>query len=109
MNVIKTNNTKEKVRKLQRKLYQSAKVNAKRKFHALYDKIYRIDILKESWKKVKSNKGSAGIDKQTIEDIESIGVDKILEELQIKLMEGTYNPPPVRHAEIPKGKNATRQ
>lgn len=108
MNVIKTNNTKEKVRKLQRKLYQSAKVNGKRKFHALYDKVYRIDILKESWKKVKSNRGSAGIDKQTIEDIEAIGVDKILEELHIKLMEGTYNPPPVRHAEIPKGKAATR-
>lgn len=108
MNVIKTNNTKEKVRKLQRKLYQSAKVNGKRKFHALYDKVYRIDILKESWKKVKSNKGSAGIDKQTIEDIETIGVDKILKELQIKLVEGTYNPPPVRHAEIPKGKDATR-
>ncbi|WP_240840807.1 group II intron reverse transcriptase/maturase [Acidaminobacter sp. JC074] len=108
MNVIKTNNTKEKVRKLQRKLYQSAKVNGKRKFHALYDKIYRIDILKESWKKVKSNKGSAGIDKQTIEDIEAIGVDKVLEELHVKLMEGTYNPPSVRHVEIPKGKDATR-
>ncbi|MCH4888526.1 group II intron reverse transcriptase/maturase [Acidaminobacter sp. JC074] len=105
---MKTNNTKEKVRKLQRKLYQSAKVNGKRKFHALYDKIYRIDILKESWKKVKSNKGSAGIDKQTIEDIEAIGVDKVLEELHVKLMEGTYNPPSVRHVEIPKGKDATR-
>lgn len=108
MNVIKTNNTKEKVRKLQRKLYQSAKVNGKRKFHALYDKVYRLDVLKEAWKKVKSNKGSAGIDKQTIEDIETIGVDKILKELQIELVEGAYNPPPVRHAEIPKGKDATR-
>lgn len=108
MNVIKTNNTKGKVRQLQRKLYQSAKGNGKRKFHALYDKVYRIDILKESWKKVKSNKGSAGIDRQTVKDIEAIGVDKILEELQIKLMEGTYNPPPVRHVEIPKGKDATR-
>jgi len=108
VNVLKTNNTKEKVRKLQRKLYQSAKVNGKRKFHALYDKVYRKDILKEAWKKVKSNKGSAGIDKQTISDIEVYGADKILDEIQLLLMDGNYNPPPVRHTVIPKGRNATR-
>lgn len=108
MNVMMTNNTKEKVRKLQRKLYQSAKVSGKRKFHALYDKVYRMDILKEAWKKVKSNKGSAGIDRQTIKDIEVIGVDKVLEELHLQLRKGVYNPPSVRHAEIPKGKDTTR-
>lgn len=108
MNVLKTNNTKEKVRKLQRKLYQSAKANSNRKFHALYDKVYRIDILKEAWNKVKSNKGSAGIDKQTIFDIEIIGVDKVLEELQNELVSGSYNPPAVKRTEIPKGKSATR-
>lgn len=108
MNVLKTNNTKEKVRKLQRKLYQSAKVNSNRKFHAVYDKIYRIDILEEAWNKVKSNKGSAGIDKQTISDIEAIGVDIVLKGLQSELLAGSYNPPAVKRTEIPKGKNATR-
>lgn len=108
MNVMKTNNTKEKVRQLQRKLYQSAKVNGKRKFHALYDKVYRIDILEEAWEKVKANDGSAGIDKQTIYDVKAYGVTKFLEEIQKELMDGGYNPPPVRRAEIPKGPDAVR-
>lgn len=108
MNVMKTNNTREKVRKLQRKLYQCAKANGNRKFHALYDKVYRKDILIEAWKKVKANKGSAGIDEQTIHDIEEYGVQKLLDEVASKLREGKYNPPPVRYTEIPKGKGATR-
>lgn len=102
MNVNKTNNTIDKVRQLQRKLYQSAKKSKSRRFHALYDKIYRKDILRKAWSQVKANKGSAGVDEQTIVDIENIGVDKILEEIQIKVSEGTYNPPPVLRTEIPK-------
>jgi group II intron reverse transcriptase/maturase len=102
VNVNKTNNTIDKVRQLQRKLYQSAKSNKSRRFHALYDKIYRKDILVKAWKQVKANKGSAGVDEQTIVDIENIGVEKILEEIQIQLSEGIYNPPPVLRTEIPK-------
>lgn len=102
MNVNKTNNTIDKVRQLQRKLYQSAKRNKSRRFHALYDKIYRKDTLRKAWSQVRANKGSAGIDEQTIVDIESIGVEKILEEIQVQVSEGKYNPPPVLRTEIPK-------
>lgn len=70
MNVKKTNNTIEKVRKLQRKLYLAAKLSSKRKFHALYDKVYRKDILAEAWKRVKTNGGAGGIDCISIADIE---------------------------------------
>jgi hypothetical protein len=57
------------VRELQRKLYLSAKTNKKRKFHALYDKIYRADILLKAWKQVKANKGTGGIDEIYIENV----------------------------------------
>jgi RNA-directed DNA polymerase len=57
VNAQKANNTIGKVRQLQRKLYQSAKLNSKRKFHALYDKVYRRDILEESWKRVRASGG----------------------------------------------------
>lgn len=108
MNVQKTNNTIDKVRQLQRKLYQSAKSNKNRRFHALYDKIYRKDILERAWKQVKANKGSAGVDKQTIVDIENIGVEKILEEIQNQISKGIYNPPPVLRTEIPKENRKVR-
>lgn len=108
MNVGKTNNTIDKVRQLQRKLYQSAKRNKSRRFHALYDKIYRKDILRKAWNQVRANKGSAGVDKQTIVDIENIGVEKVLEEIQIQISRGTYNPPPVLRTEIPKENGKVR-
>lgn len=79
-----------------------------RKFHALYDKLYREDILYRGWKQVKENKGSAGIDNQTIEDIEDYGVDKLVQEIQEELKEGSYNPPPVSRVYIPKAKGKTR-
>ncbi|MGI6706825.1 MAG: TetR family transcriptional regulator [Clostridia bacterium] len=60
MNARKANNTIGKVRQLQRKLYLAAKSNSKRRFHALYDKVYRKDILIEAWKRVKAN-GGAGV------------------------------------------------
>jgi len=103
VNVQKTNNTKGKVQQLQRKLYQSAKKNRRRRFHVLYDKIYRLDVLEQAWKQVKANKGSSGIDDQTIEEVEGYGVEKLLKELQSKVADGKYNPPPVRRVYIPKG------
>lgn len=108
MNVEKTNNTKEKVRKLQRKLYQSAKRNKVRKYHALYDKLYRGDILYEAWKQVKANGGSAGIDKQTIEEIEDYGVDKVILEIQKELKRNNYNPQAVKRVYIPKADGSER-
>lgn len=108
MNVQKTNNTQEKVRKLQRKLYQSAKKNKRRRFHVLYDKLYRIDVLEMAWQQVKANQGSAGIDKQTIVDIEVYGVEKILKEIQNLVADGRYNPPPVKRVYILKGNGDKR-
>jgi group II intron reverse transcriptase/maturase len=108
VNAQKANNTKEKVRKLQRKLYLAAKLNSKRRFHALYDKVYREDVLMEAWKRVKSNGGAGGIDRVTIADVEVYGVDRFLLEIHKELKEGKYNPRPVRRTYIPKGKDQKR-
>lgn len=108
MNVDTTNNTIDKVRKLQRKLYQSAKMSSERKFHALYDKVYRKDILIRAWQQVRANQGSAGVDRQTIEDVESYGVEKLVGEIQEELKNTGYNPPPVRRVHIPKANGKTR-
>ncbi len=108
MNVQKTNNTKDKVRQLQIKLYLSAKKSSSRRYHALYDKTYREDVLKRAWRVVKSNKGCAGIDKETIEEIEEIGVDTVLNGIAEELKTGTYRPQPVQRVEIPKDNGKTR-
>lgn len=96
------NNTIDKVQELQRKLYLSAKENKTRRFHALFDKVYRMDILWKAWKIVKSNKGAGGIDGTTIESIEADGVEEFLEEIQKELKCGSYRPKPVRRTYIPK-------
>ena len=108
MNAQKANNTIEKVRELQRNLYLAAKLNSKRKFHALHDKVYRKDILMEAWKRVKANGGAGGIDKMTITDVEAYGLEKFILEIQQGLKEGTYHPKPVRRTYIPRGKTEKR-
>jgi hypothetical protein len=60
------NTPKEKVRQLQRKLWVCAKRSKTRRFHALYDRIYRSDVLWEAWRRVRSNGGAAGVDAETI-------------------------------------------
>jgi RNA-directed DNA polymerase len=102
VNAHKANNTIDKVRQLQRKLYLAAKVNKKRRFHALYDKIYRKDVLLKAWNQVKANAGSAGIDSQTIEDVKTYGEAKFLAEIEKELLEGTYQATPVKRVYIPK-------
>lgn len=104
----KANNTIDKVRELQRKLYLSAKVSKKRKFHALYDKVYRKDILEKAWKQVKGNKGKGGIDKISIEDIITYGEDKFLKEIQEELKENRYRAKPVKRVYIPKKDGSKR-
>lgn len=99
---MKTNNSKEKVRQLQNKLYLTAKKCNTRRFHALYDKVYRDDVLLEAWKRVKENQGSSGVDGIRIEDIETIGIEKYLREIQKELMDGRYVPSPVKRVMIPK-------
>lgn len=108
MNAQKANNTIEKVRKLQRNLYLAAKLNSKRKFHALHDKVYRKDVLMEAWKRVKANGGAGGIDKMTIADVEIYGLERFIQEIQQELKEGKYHPKPVRRTYIPKGKTEKR-
>lgn len=105
---MKTNNSKEKVRQLQNKLYLTAKKCSTRRFHALYDKVYRKDVLIEAWKRVKANQGSSGIDGVSIEDIEIYGIEKYLEEIQNELMLGNYNPKPVKRVMIPKPDGSKR-
>ena len=108
MNAKKANNTIEKVRQLQRKLYLAAKSNSKRRFHALYDKVHRKDVLSEAWKRVKSNGGAGGVDQMGIADVEKYGVVKFLEEIQQELKDGKYHPKPVRRTFIPKGNGEER-
>lgn len=108
MNVQMTNNTFDKARELQVKLYLSAKANRSRKFHALYDKVFRMDILEKAWKNVKSNNGSAGIDDISIKMIEELGIETILKEIQQELQQGSYHPKPVLRVEIPKSNGKLR-
>ena len=105
---MQTNNSKEKVRQLQNKLYLTAKKCASRRFHALYDKVYRDDVLFEAWKRVKANKGSSGVDGIGIEDIEAIGIEKYLTDIKAELADGRYKPSPVKRVMIPKPDGSKR-
>ena len=108
MNAQKANDTIDKARQLQRKLYLAAKVNRKRRFHAMYDKIHRIDILQEAWKRVKTNGGAGGIDKVSIEDVKAYGENKLLDEISEVLECNNYRPLPVRRTYIPKNDGSKR-
>ncbi len=98
----KTNYPLDKVRELQRALYRAAKRSATRRFHALYDKICRTDILQIAWKRVKANRGVAGVDEQTIQDIEETGVEVFINQIRQELFEGHYRPQAVRRRWIEK-------
>ncbi|MGP6208057.1 group II intron reverse transcriptase/maturase [Cuniculiplasma sp. SKW3] len=87
---------------LQDGLYHAAKDGKDRKFYSLHDKICRTDILQDAWKHVSANNGSPGIDWKSIEDIESYGVPRFLEEIQNELMNMTYRIPNVKRVYIPK-------
>jgi RNA-directed DNA polymerase len=96
------NNPACKVRRLQRALFVSAKRSRKRRFHALYDRICRGDVLAEAWRRVKTNRGAAGIDGETLAMIEQGGVEEFLQQTQQRLCLGRYRPQPVRRRYIPK-------
>ena len=102
------NTPKEKVRELQRQLYVCAKRSQTRRFHALYDRIYRSDVLREAWRRVRSNRGAAGIDAETIQAIEQRGVEKFLTEIGAALRAGRYRPSPVKRRYIPKADGKQR-
>ena len=92
----------EKVRELQRKLWACAKQSKTRRFHALYDRIHRSDVLWEAWRRVRSNGGAAGVDAETIQAIEQYGAEKWVAEIQAVLRAGEYRPQPVKRRWIPK-------
>jgi group II intron reverse transcriptase/maturase len=95
--------TKEdKTQELREKLYLAAKTSKTRRFHALYDKVYRLDFLKNAWSQVKRNKGSAGVDGESIEDIVMKGEDEVLLEIQQTLERNEYRPRSVKRVYIPK-------
>lgn len=100
--------TTDKVQELQRKLYQKAKSDKEFRFYALYDKVYRMDVLRKAWAKVRANHGAAGIDDKTIEDVERQGVDNFLNEIQLELREGTYRPQAAKRVYIPKPDGSKR-
>ena len=107
--MLETANTpNEKVRQLQRKLYVCAKQSRTRRFHALYDRIHRSDVLWEAWRRVRSNGGAAGIDGESIQAIEQRGVGEFLAEIQAVLQAGRYRPSPVKRRYIPKADGKQR-
>ena len=98
-----------KVRQLQRKLWTAAKQSPERRFHALYDRVHRDDVLWEAWERVRKNRGAAGVDKVTLAFVqEEYGVHRMLGELQADLREGTYRPAPARRVDIPKPDGSKR-
>lgn len=102
------NTPNENVRRLQRKLWVCAKRSKTRRFHALYDRIYRSDVLREAWRRVRSNGGAAGVDAETIRAIEQGGVEKFLTEIEAALRAGRYRPSPVKRRWIPKADGKQR-
>jgi group II intron reverse transcriptase/maturase len=102
------NNPSEKVRQLQIRLWVCAKSGKRRRFHALYDRIYRSDVLWEAWKRVRSNGGAAGVDRETIQAVEERGAEEFVADIQAALKAGRYRPSPVKRRWIPKADGKQR-
>jgi RNA-directed DNA polymerase len=92
----------EKLQKLQAALHAKAKASPDQRFHALYDKVYRADVLEHAYDCCKANGGAAGVDGQSFADIETYGLGRWLEELAEELRVRTYRPSPVRRVWLPK-------
>lgn len=102
MNAFANDMLEGKAQELVEKLYLAAKRSKTRRFHALYDKVYRMDFLEGAWKSVKRNRGSSGVDGESIADIIESGETVMVEELQRKMREGRYRPRRVKRVYIPK-------
>jgi group II intron reverse transcriptase/maturase len=110
MSADKAMNMREKVESLQNRLSCAAKQSLDRKFGALYDKLYREDVLWEAWRRVRKNDGAAGVDKQDFEYVEKeIGVEKFLAELGKEIHDYTYRPRPVLRCWIEKPGKAEKR
>ena len=97
-----------KVSQLRRKLAEKAKREPKFRFYALYDRIYRKDVLWSAWHIVQRNDGGPGIDEQTIEEVEQYGAIRLIDEIHESLKSKTYQPQPIKRVHIPKGDGKTR-
>ena len=95
-------------RKLQRKLWAAAKQSEDRRFHALFDRMCRVDVLYEAWERVRRNRGASGVDRITLADVEDYGVGRMLTELRSDLLEGRYRPSAARRVFIPKADGGRR-
>jgi len=94
--------TPEKIRTLQRALYVKAKQEPTRRFHALYDKVWREDILAHAYALSRANGGAPGVDGETFSRINAYGVERWLDELGEEIRTRRYTPQPVRRVMIPK-------
>ncbi len=97
-----------KVGKLQTALHTKAKNSPDYRFYALYDKVYRRDVLAFAYVRCLNNGGVPGVDGQSFDDIEKSGRDQWLDELAEELRSGTYQPKPVRRVYIPKADGKQR-
>ena len=100
--------TPESVQKLQKALHAKAKAEPGFRFYALYDKIYRNDVLVHAYAQCRSNKGASGVDGQDFADIEAYGVERWLGELALALREERYRPDAIRRVYIPKANGKLR-
>jgi group II intron reverse transcriptase/maturase len=102
--------TPEKIRELQRKLYQKAKQEKEYRFYLLYDKVYRLDVLSHAYTLVKANRGAPGVDGETFDRIKESegGVEGYLEAIAGELKRKEYKPQPVRRVYIPKAAGGKR-
>jgi RNA-directed DNA polymerase len=98
----------DKVQQLQDRLRDAAKLHSGRRFHALYDRIWRSDVLQEAWKRVRRNKGAAGVDAVTLASVEEYGVERFLTELQAVLRANEYRPQAVLRRYIQKADGRKR-
>jgi group II intron reverse transcriptase/maturase len=98
----------DNVERLQRRLGAAAKQHGGRRFHALYDRIWRRDVLEKAWGRVKRNKGAAGVDAETIASIRALGEESFLDDLSKTLRAGRYRSQAVRRHWIPKAHGGRR-
>src|SRR6266542_1410646 len=89
-------------RALQAVLYRSAKLDPNRRFHALYDKVARSDVLARAWGEVRANRGAPGSDGVSVADVEESGTEAFLDDIAEGLRPRTYRASPLRRVEIPK-------
>ena len=100
--------TPANVQKLQTALHAKAKSEPGFRFYALYDKIYRDDILAHAWAQCRSNQGAPGVDGKDFADVETYGVQRWLGELALALRQEKYQPDPIRRVFIPKANGKLR-